>query len=316
MNRLQKAIFAGLVVGTVVGFLTHLHGEIGDIVNSLCLARALLAGLPLYNGVCPINPGIAHDALPAAITLLPFSFLSDFWATILWNSLAFGTLAGALVYHRGGWSLVALLSYPAYQCWFYVQWYPFLAAAALIPALLPIFIGKPHIAFVIGVWKYSHRLAAICAGIFLLTVLCWPTWLVEWTKQARAYTSTDHGFVMLLTMPGLVCLPLLLLWRKTRARLVLLFAITPIRGCYNLLPIFVIAQSRKEMIWLSIMSWAAPIVSVQADSWQIAILLCNFAPVLLLFTNDFLNAYRENTLYLKRLMFQFLPVGRAKTETQ
>lgn len=273
----------GLVIGVAVAALTFFTHRLGDIRYSLCLARAVRAGLSPYSGICSIPQGVAHDALPAALILLPFSFVSDMWATIVWNGLCFGLLAGSLVYHRGVWGLFALLSFPSFQNMWWVQWYPLITVATLIPAFLPLTVGKPHIAFAVGLWQYSHRGALMCASVILVTFLWWPTWFGEWIRQAPAYITTDHAFVPVLTFPGLVlCLLLFLFWKEKRTRLALLFCIIPIRGNYNLLPLFVLPQTWEEMVWLVAASWVSVIVIYFGGGWQLSMMVGNFAPIVVM----------------------------------
>ncbi|NTW98096.1 MAG: hypothetical protein HGB28_06045 [Oscillochloris sp.] len=280
---LRKSILTGSIIGVAFVIFVVMLDRVGDIRYSLCLARALRAGVAPYSGVCPIRESASHDILLAPIILLPFSYLPPLWGCALWSGISFGLLAGVLVYRRGEWGLLALLSFPAIQCAWGVQWYPLLTVVAFIPALMPLALGKPHIGLALGLWRFSPGRALACAVAVGLSLLIWPTWIHDWAQYAALYVTEDEGVMMALTPVGLILTAAAaLLWKHDRARLVLYFLCVPIRSTYNLLPLFVLPETKHEMIWLVASSWVGLLIVVFNDSWYAAMILGSLAPALLM----------------------------------
>jgi hypothetical protein len=280
---LRKSILTGSIIGIAFFAFVIMLDRVGDIRYSLCLARALREGVSPYSGVCPIRSSASHDILLAPIILLPFSYLPPLWACALWSGISFGLLSGVLMQRRGEWGLLALLSFPAIQCAWSVQWYPLLTVVAFIPSLMPLALGKPHVGLALGLWRPSLRRAVACAAAVVLSILIWPTWVHDWAQHAAVYVTEDQGVIMALSPVGLLLvLAAALHWKDDRARLVLAFLCVPIRSTYNLLPLFVLPETKREMQWLVATSWLGLLVGVLSGSWYAGMIAGSLAPALLM----------------------------------
>jgi hypothetical protein len=82
-----------------------------------------------------------------------------------------------------------------------------------------------------------------------------PKWPLLWFRQTGNY---EH-FIPILVLPGVLLLLALLRYRQREARLLFLSALMPQRWFFDSFILWLIPQSRREIIWTVFFSWGAGI---------------------------------------------------------
>jgi hypothetical protein len=82
-----------------------------------------------------------------------------------------------------------------------------------------------------------------------------PKWPLLWLRQTGNY---EH-FIPILVLPGVLLLLALLRYRQREARLLFLSALMPQRWFFDSFILWLIPQSRREIIWTVFFSWGAGI---------------------------------------------------------
>jgi hypothetical protein len=257
----RRRIAIACVVGVIAGLLCYSYSVgfgrgAGDVAMPLCMGKALIARQDPY-AICRgfhsdgITPNQANPLTTALITLPLVAF-----APTLAAGIFFGISSALLAYavtQGGADRLMIFLAFPYWQALQTVQWAPLLVAIALMPALLPLALAKPHVALPIFLTRLTLRRLIACIAFVLFSLAIDPTWPLRLT--GRIPTPGDY-------LPPLAALPLgplLLLaalrWRAARPRLLLLLAITPQRMFYDPLLAWLIPQSRRELLLMAVASW-------------------------------------------------------------
>jgi hypothetical protein len=112
---------------------------------------------------------------------------------------------------------------------------------------------KPNIGLAVFAWRPTWRDVLIAAAIFSIPLIFWPDWPRRWLISVRS--SPMHHSPAAIGVGALALLSVLR-WRRPEARL--LFAMTLIpHGLYfyDELPLWLIAQTRREALTLTIASW-------------------------------------------------------------
>jgi hypothetical protein len=254
MTRLRTAI----LVATAL-LAAALTPSIGDWFFPLCAARQL-TGDP-YDacqiGVDPVS-GLPYplNPLTTALMVWPVAWLPDAVIASLAGAVLAGVLTWALLRTGESWRLWALLSAPLLLCLWYTQWPPLMLAAWHAPVLWPVaLLIKPHTALPAALlrWRAWPQGAVVVAGVGLLSLIVRPLWPWEWLANVGGYS----GGPALLQPWGPLLLLALLRWRDERARYLLLCAVVPLRGLYDLLILFALPTSQRGMLLLCTASWAA-----------------------------------------------------------
>lgn len=136
------------------------------------------------------------------------------------------------------------------------QWSPLLTAAAVMPSLAFLLALKPTVgAAVVAAsltWRVTWRAAlggVVCAVVAFALV---PGWVGEWRA---ALTGAFHFQTLIARPAGVLLLLALLRWRRFDARLVLALACVPQTPViYEALPLFLVPESRREMLVLLLCS--------------------------------------------------------------
>ncbi|MFN8500284.1 hypothetical protein [Kouleothrix sp.] len=286
---LRTRIYISLAIGMAVLVIRLLPlARFGnDTAWPHCYAQQLLAGGDPYGPACRYIDPATGQAFPAnplttAVVLLPLAPLSQAHAAALAAAAGAGLLAFALL--RGGQAhrLLVLLSAPALHALWYAQWAVLLLAAALLPALLPLTLVKPHIGLPIALTRLTRRRALACATFGLATLLILPDWPLRWLGQIGGFS----GYVPLLTVPGALLALALLRWRDPDARYLLLCAAVPQRALYDAPILAAALRSRAEVLAWTLATWLYwPLLALlgAAPPWPARlIVLCAYLPLLAL----------------------------------
>jgi hypothetical protein len=247
--RIAVSAAIGLLSGTFCWFLMmHLHQDAADFRWAIRLAQHLVSGQNPYDTPSQLYPlTAAFFALPL-LRLTPELAAGTFWG-ISSSLLAFGLT------RQGYGKLLIFLAYPYWAGILTVQWSPIISAAAFFPLLLPATMAKPQIGLPIFLTRFSLRGLAACAVLAAVSLAVMPNWPRFWLHQIGNY---DH-FYPLLVIPGPLLLLALLRYRDRDARLLVLAALMPQRWFYDSFILWLIPQSRREIVWTVFFSWGAGI---------------------------------------------------------
>lgn len=272
------------LISFLLAFAYHvlINHDGSDLNLPLCGAQALRLGLPPYGPACPQ----VYNGLPAAtyplttlVALIPFSFVPVALGSLLaWSS--FNALLALGIYRsRQWWRALVFLTLPFAYDLRWLQFAPLMLSVYFLPALLPLTLVKPQLGLSVLLTHLNRRRVLACAALGLLTLLIRPTWPLEWWATARNY----DGFIPLLRFPlGPLMLIAILKWRDPRALFLLLFATSPQRSFYDLLLLFAIPNSRREMVLLVALSWLLPFWTGLGIDWRDWSLLVLYFPALAL----------------------------------
>jgi hypothetical protein len=225
------------------------------------------------------------------LLLIPLARLPLELARAIWAGLGAALFAAAGIrYGRG--LLVALLSAGFLNAVLQGQWSTYLTAAAVLPWLGFVWMGKPSISAALFAGFPSRQ--ALIGGAILVAVslVVRPTWPGEWVGAIR-----EAALLPLVARPGGVLLLLALLrWRLPEGRLLAALACIPQTvGLYESLPLFLIPRSRWQGYLLAILSYAAafwavlgypqplgqPVEAVHSGRWPV-MFACLYLPALLM----------------------------------
>ena len=270
LTRLRLAIAIG--IGIASGALTAvwhqtfpLHASDFDLL--WIAARALRAHQDPYLAV--------HDwgwrwpmyyPLPAVVAVLPLAWLPlpvarALFAAISATALSFGLST------RGWWWLVVFLSGAYFWAALSVQLTPLITAAALIPALRPLYAAKPTTGLPLLALDPNRRgVVMALTGMALLTVISlmldpeWPAaWLaaIQDAPHIRPALTRPFGWLLLLSV---------LRWRRPAARYLLLLACAPQNALpHEMLPLVLVAETPREVAWFTLSTLFLAGVAVQPD---------------------------------------------------
>jgi hypothetical protein len=163
--------------------------------------------------------------MTAVLVALPFAWLANRWADVMFMTGSAGALAWTLT--RTSLRNPQLLVFVSFA-WFFaldtVQWSPLLMAAALVPSLGFLFTGKPTIGLALLAGYPSRKAIIGCAAFGLLTLLIAPGWIRDWLHNL----ARGESYVPPVLMPGgFLMLLAAVKWRRREARLLTGLALVP-----------------------------------------------------------------------------------------
>ncbi len=190
--------------------------------------------------------------LTCALFGLPFVWMPPEVAGGVFYGISSALMAFGLSRH-GYHRLLVFMAYPYWAGFLVAQWPPLILASAFFPLLLPAAMAKPQLGLPVFLTNLSKRGVAACILVLLVTLALMPEWPQLWIGHFHSYAR----FIPLLVLPG----PLLLLalWRyKDRdVHLLLLMSMMPQRWFYDMLILWLIPKSRREIVWTVFISWGA-----------------------------------------------------------
>lgn len=257
--RLRVIVAVGLAMLSAIvcyAYSSAFRPNAGDIAMPLCMARAVIEGDDAYTR-CQgfqsdgVTPNTANP-ITTALIVMPLLVFPPQIAAALFIGLSTGLLSFGLT--RGGLErLIVLLAFPYWQAVQVVQWSPMLFATALLPALLPLTLAKPHLGAPIALTRLTLWRAVACAALLGVSLLLVPTW--PWRMLGRIGAPGDYQSPILMLPLGPALALALLRWRSPRARLLLLLALVPQRTFYDCFLLWLIPETRRETLVLVVLSW-------------------------------------------------------------
>ena len=134
-----------------------------------------------------------------------------------------------------------------------IQWSPIFMLVLFFPFLAPVLLAKPTLAFPIALlirWSPIRLLTVILVGSVSFIVM--PNWIWRWFSQTGVY----DGFIPLFSWFGPLFFISILFWQNLSSRLFFLMMMTPQhRFFYDQLILWLIPQTRRQMLALTISSW-------------------------------------------------------------
>jgi len=247
--RIAVSAVIGLASGAFCWYLMkRLHQDAADFRWPLHLAHRLLARQNPYDTPFEQYP------LTAAFFALPFVRVPPELAAGLFYGISSALLAFGLTRHGFG-RLLIFLAYPYWAGILTAQWSPLIAASAFFPLLLPAVMAKPQVGLPIFLSRFSWRGVGACAVVILLSLIALPMWPHLWLRQIENY---EH-FFPILVFPGPLLLGALVRYRDRDAQLLLYSALMPQRWFFDSFTLWLIPQSRREILWTVFLSWGAGI---------------------------------------------------------
>jgi hypothetical protein len=278
--RIAVSAAIGFASGAFCWFLMkHFHQDAADFRWALHLAHGILARQNPYDTPAEQYP------LTAGLFALPFVRLQpELAATLFWGISSF-LLAFGLTRH-GYNKLLIFLAYPYWAGIIAVQWSPITTASAFFPLLLPLTMAKPQVGLPVFLTRLSRRGLWGCAGVAALSLAVMPNWPLLWLRQAGNY----QHFFPLLVLPGPLLLLALLRYRDRDAQFLLWSAIMPQRWFFDSFTLWLIPQSRREIVWTVFFSWGAgiwrwyhvPRTFTEVGRWTVIFIYLPMLAVLLL----------------------------------
>jgi hypothetical protein len=248
-KRIVVATLLGLTTGFLCTFwLSRVQIGAGDFNWAIWAAQDLLAHRNPYARPMQLYP------LTASIFGFPFVRIRPEFAGGIFYGISSALMAFALTrdnYRR----LFIFLAYPYWASLFTAQWTPLLVAAAFLPPLLPVTFVKPQIGLPIFFTRFTRRGLIACVIIIALSFLLLPGWLHLWVANFLQYAR----FIPLLVLPGPLLALALFRYRSRDAWLLLLMALVPQRWFYDMLILWIIPKSWRELSMTVLVSWAAGI---------------------------------------------------------
>jgi len=247
--RIAVSAAIGFASGAFCWFLMkHFHQDAADFRWALHLAHRLLARQN------PYDTPLEQYPLTAGLFALPFLRLQpEIAAGIFWG-ISSALLAFGLTRH-GYTRLLIFLAYPYWAGILTVQWSPIIAASAFFPVLLPVTMAKPQVGLPVLLARFSCRGLLACAVVGILSIAVMPSWPVLWLKQTGNY----QHFFPLLVLPGPLLLLALFRYRDRDVLLLISSAVMPQRWFFDSFTLWLIPQSRREIVWTVFFSWGAGI---------------------------------------------------------
>ena len=255
--RLSIAFLFAVVAGAVAWraqYVAHAGGS--DYVTFQRAAQTFLARRDPYQ-VGPANqlpPAFwrLYYPLPTIILGLPLVWLPPEQAAIVFVVGCSFLLGWCLT--RDGFARVPLVvSVSFLTAVQFAQTSPLILALALLPATRALAMLKPNIGLAIFAWRPAWRNVLIAAALFILPTLFWPTWPLHWLISVR---SSPAHHAPALTGIGAIGLLAALRWRRPEGRLLLAMTIVPhALFFYDELPLWLVAQTRREAMALTGLSW-------------------------------------------------------------
>lgn len=252
-HLMRWRIAISTVIGSTAGILCwflmkHFHQDAADFRWALHLAHRVLAQQNPYDTPYEQYP------LTAALLALPFVRLQpEVAAGLFWGISSF-LLAFGLTRH-GYTRLLIFFAYPYWAAILTVQWSPLIAASAFFPLLLPATLAKPQVGLPVLLTRLSRKGVLACAIVVLASLAVLHNWPMLWLRQVGHY---EH-FFPLLVLPGPLLLLAVMRYRDRDAQLLLLSAVMPQRWFFDSFILWLIPQSRREIIWTIFFSWGAGI---------------------------------------------------------
>ncbi len=263
------AVLIGVVVFVISVYMSYLSGgDASDFKNILVPARDWLAGKDIYLAYKQnIDPSSVPYPFTGYLFSFPFSWMSNRVAAATFFSLGSGLLAWYILRSGKNWLLLMFLSWPFVYSLIYAQFSPFTAAIFFTPSLLFFIFIKPQMALPFVLTQKPNRLGLVLAGLFLVfSLVLYPLWPIDWYQNL--HLQQYIGSPPLLTLPfGPLILLALIHYRERRSWILVLMGAMPQRMVYDQLGVLLVANTRKQLLFLVICSWMSFPVVLYYHGW-------------------------------------------------
>lgn len=308
-RRIIIAVFIGCIAGIFSANMPKTvvfnNVQVGDIWYPILGLKNFLSGQSAY-GKLFYNGDLPAVTYPftAMMALYPFSFFPLHLIAPIFCAVISSIFAYALMFDGTLWRLWILLSVPFFSALHSVQFVPLMAAAILLPGLLPVSAIKPQLGIVLlaaGKWSRNTILATILFSASSLII--YPTWPLEWLKNGNLshydfYIPAFHGIGCILLLS---CFKL----REKNARMLFFLSLIPQRLWYDQLMLFLIPDTRRQLNILLVGSWFSLLFSLlnagpgwtsgtqDSASWTYVITLQYFPALVIVYKKEIeFNAHK------------------------
>jgi hypothetical protein len=191
----------------------------------------------------------------AILVAIPFALVPLWLANLLFSAIGGGLLAWALTKERlADPRLLVFLSLPFFLAGLKSQWSPLLTAAALLPGLGWAFACKPTVGLTLLLYRPSVQRFALAGLLGVVSLLLWPRWPFVWLDTI---TAAPHISPPIVQPWGWLLLSLLVFWRESSARLILIMACLPQSPLiYEAVVLFLVVRTWGEAAWLWLTTFA------------------------------------------------------------
>jgi hypothetical protein len=289
-DHLLLAVLIGLSAFIISFYVSSLSGgDASDLKNILVPARNWLAGKDIY---FPYKLNLDPLSVPYPFTTylfsVPFSWLPNRIAAGVFTAIGSGILAWLIFHNKKNSYLLLFLSWPFMNNLFYSQFAPYITSMFFTPNLLFFLLIKPQIALPFALIQRPSRTGFLIAGILILvSLVIYPMWPMDWLKNL--HLQNYDGFPPLFFLPlGPIIFLALIRYRDRRAWLLILFAAVPQRMVYDQLGVLLVAENRKQQIFLVLCSWISLPALLYYHGWenvpwgwQTWILIASYIPALI-----------------------------------
>ena len=279
MPSLRWRIAVSTLIGGASGafcffLMKRTHMVAGDFIWAIHLAQQRLAERNPYDETMQLYP------FTAALFGLPFVRVAPEVGAGSFYGLSSALLAFGLTRH-GYHRLLVFLAYPYWIGMLFVQWSPLIAASAFFPFFLPATMAKPQVGIPVFVSRFSITGLCACVCVAAATLIAMPRWPMLWMGEFRNYPH----FYAILVIPGPIILLALLRYRDRNAVLLLVSACMPQRWFYDTFTLWLIPDTRREILITVTLSWFCgiwrwyhvPHTETEVGRW---IVCCIYLPML------------------------------------
>ena len=264
LHRRRPELVGALLVGSIALLLSlartvHEPGWPTDFDQWYHAAQAMWQGGNPYDAVGPDRPfrwdWSLNYPLPAVLLTMPLTLVPVAAARVLFATLGGAILGAAL--GRDRFRRLALIPSAAFLIAVSRnQWSPFITASFFLP-LAAVFLGaKPNMAvpFVAGAASWRQLRWIVGAGLVvgLASLAARPSWPLEWLATLR---RIEYVVAPVMRPGGWLFALALLKWRRADARVFLALVCVPqTPSLYDLLPLFVVTRTTREVSLLSLLT--------------------------------------------------------------
>jgi hypothetical protein len=252
-TRIIASLFLALVSFVLVSnphfLLTSPGGDFGWAIRA---ARDLVNRSDPYNYSFDIN----HIPYPliAAFVGLPFIKMLNSIAGAVFFSASTFLLALGMTRNGQYWKLLFFLSYPYIEAARCVQWAVLIMCIPFYSDLLFLAFAKPHIGIPATLLeKPTHRGLIISLTVIAFSLIIYPLWPLRWISQIGQF----GGYIPILLPFGFLLLLSALVIKTPKGRYLFLLSILPKRAFYDSAMLFLIPESKREMLVMVLISWLA-----------------------------------------------------------
>jgi len=134
----------------------------------------------------------------------------------------------------------------------FAQWSPLITAAWYFPLLAPLLVlVKPQTALPIALNRLTWRGILLALAVLAISLAVYPEWPLRWVQMIGEYQQVIPAMMLPL---GPFLLLAVLFPRDPRARLLLFMSVLPLRAEYDLVPLFLVPSSKRQMVVLVALS--------------------------------------------------------------